>query len=180
MAYLETEVLQDHSKPIALIPPSFAQIIKLLPGDAKDSLETLGAIGKDLILVPVNDHGAVVPGGAHWSLLAYCRAENAFYGYDSIKELNGPATKDLVISLKKALGCSSAAYVRGECLPQFNGYDCGVHTVANAEMRFNVTDELFDSIECYRNNKALGCTSEDFVCGKCLKQHNGYDCGVHI
>lgn len=130
---MEVAQFQTQANQILFIPPAMVQVIKLLDNDANVILDSLGTETKKLILMAVNDHGAVGAGGQHWSLLVYSSDERSFYSFDSLNNGNKTATSMLVASLKKALKCPSAAIVTVACLQQNNYYDCGIHLLANAE-----------------------------------------------
>ncbi|GFR11118.1 sentrin-specific protease 8 [Trichonephila clavata] len=91
-------------------------------------------------MFPVNDCRAqTVPGGTHWSLLAYNASENLFEHYDSYP---GSCNLPVAESLAKILAMFLRNSLKGgqppiiqemSCTQQLNTYDCGMHVICNAE-----------------------------------------------
>ncbi|GBN59738.1 Sentrin-specific protease 8 [Araneus ventricosus] len=139
--YLENEVYKDHKKVLGFVCPQVVQYLKFgLPEDVKSTVEGLELDTKQYILFPVNDCRAqTVPGGTHWSLLAYNASENSFEHYDSYP---GSCNLPVAESLAKVLAMFLRNSLKGghppvihemPCTQQVNTYDCGMHVICNAE-----------------------------------------------
>lgn len=141
IAHLETVTFKDHPE-ILFLQPSQTQVVKLFGVDGAISvLEPLQSQSKEVIICVVNDSVAVKPEsntskgtGGHWSVVAYSKKENCFYSLDSAGSTNWQAASEVMRIMKKALRCTDATIIETPCLRQDNAYDCGVYSLANAEL----------------------------------------------
>lgn len=98
-------------------------------------------IRRKVIFFAVNNNETAQAGGTHWSLLVFSRTEDTFFNFDSLNCQNRGATLKMVEVLKKGLNCTSAVYYEHDCLQQTNGFDCGIHVLANTE---NIVEFFLD------------------------------------
>jgi sentrin-specific protease 8 len=118
---------------------SKSRIHFMLPGIAyfmsqTDDASDLGLqLDHDVVLIPVNNNHGNVVGGTHWSLLVYVRKEEKFYHCDSNGKMNYQAACRFATSLRQLLP-SNGKVLECNVLRQVNGFDCGVHVMATAEV----------------------------------------------
>lgn len=98
-------------------------------------LEPRGFAAARLVLFAVNNNPDVTcaGGGSHWSLLAYSAAGNTFHHYDSMAGSNRQAA-GAVYQAAVAAAPPGARFVEERAPQQVNGYDCGVHVLAVAQL----------------------------------------------
>ncbi|KAJ0266670.1 NEDD8-specific protease 1 [Hirschfeldia incana] len=137
LSYLST--LHTSPRTISLIPPSIAFWISNCPDteSLKDFMKPLRLLDSDLVILPVNDNLNVelAEGGLHWSLLVYYREANSFFHHDSFMGSNRWSAKQLYKAVSPFLSDGDAVYRECSDTPQQkNGYDCGVHLLATAQV----------------------------------------------
>ncbi len=135
----------DSSTRVVFVSPEVSQFLKLVSNaEIPIFLEPLALEeGKDVILFAVNNsNNPDEPGGSHWSLLIYSSQSEEFYHLDSSSGLNSNAARQIACRLhsflsKKMLDLGKAygnlKITEVPVLQQSNGYDCGIHLIANAE-----------------------------------------------
>lgn len=127
-------MFEEYSHKFLFVSPQVTQLLKLSePDDCRLLLEPLRPDQKRLILFPVNDNESSESGGTHWSLLVYSKAEDTFFSFDSMKDVNINSSMKLVQRLQKGLRRPIAELEKHDCLQQTNIYDCGIHVLCNAE-----------------------------------------------
>lgn len=91
---------------------------------------------KKLILIPVNnqDPSATKLGGTHWSLLIFRGVFEHFDSCTSFNHHHAQQLADIIHPFVSGGNPVEAALVEAKCEQQRNGYDCGVHLMANAEL----------------------------------------------
>lgn len=124
---------KEHSTKLLFVPTTVTQCIRIGMDDPRVFLDPLEAENKDLLIFPVNNNDSELPGGTHWSLLVYSKIDDAYYSFDSSSNANVPAMVRLMNVLKVALKTPFSEFIKCPTLQQANGFDCGVHVVANAE-----------------------------------------------
>lgn len=143
--YLHKIIFEDSSK-FCFISPEVSQFLKLVETEEMNCfVEPLDLISKEVILLAVNNAvDPSRPGGSHWSLLAYTSQADHFYHFDSSSGINGEdariLSKKMHTYLKSRSNKESSSFhksvpfteVHG-VLQQSNGYDCGIHVLANAK-----------------------------------------------
>lgn len=84
----------------------------------------------ELALLAVNDNpdAEQAEGGSHWSLLAYCAADNTFRHYTSLRGLNREAASRVFAAAARP----GSTLVEQATPQQANGYDCGLYVLALA------------------------------------------------
>jgi len=140
--YLHKHIFDDSQK-LCFISPEVSQFLKLV--DAKEIhcfVEPLDLKCKEVILLAVNNAiDPSRPGGSHWSLLAYTAQANHFYHFDSSSGMNDEDARILANKIHQYLNhTTNERNISGlpftevpAVLQQSNGYDCGVHVIANAK-----------------------------------------------
>ncbi|KAG5376381.1 hypothetical protein IGI04_040977 [Brassica rapa subsp. trilocularis] len=132
LSYLSTL----HTSPtISLIPPSIAFWISNCPDteSLKDFIKPLRLLDSD----ELNDNLNVelAEGGLHWSLLVYYKETNSFFHHDSFMGANQWNARQLYKAVSSFVSDGDAAYRECSDTPQQkNGYDCGVHLLATAQV----------------------------------------------
>lgn len=135
----------DSGDKICFISPEVSQFLKLV---SKEEIpvfvEPLGLEAKEVILMAVNnasDPGS--PGGSHWSLLVYSAQARRFFHLDSSPGMNETSARatarkvhEYLVQKERQSGLHlffDFLFTEVEVLRQTNGYDCGIHVLANAE-----------------------------------------------
>ena len=87
-------------------------------------LEPLALASRKLVLLAVNDNADNSgSGGSHWSLLCYHREQNAFFHFDSMRQLNARYAKQLQEKLCRLINCKYAEQLQ-EKLCTFRLINC--------------------------------------------------------
>lgn len=135
MQYMENELYASRRGSLAFVGPDVAQLVKLGAALNVDQvLQSLELERKELILLPVNDCPEFdIPGGCHWSLLAYNRARKSFEHFDSAKGHNHSHAKAIASALAPMLSLREVRVVEVDCLQQHNSYDCGLYVMYNLQ-----------------------------------------------
>ena len=141
--YWRTQCKGDCS--IKVITPSISQLIKSLvevPTDIrKEMLDDVFSDSNDLstnslIIIPVSDEGitAVRRGGSHWSLLVLNSLTKTITHFDSMDSANIVDARLMARILAQYFDQRQfdPEIEIGKCPKQNNGYDCGLHVIANA------------------------------------------------
>lgn len=140
--YLESSKFKGASDKILFVSPQVTQLLKMSEKSEWSSLlDPLRPGKKLLIFFAVNDNESPRSGGTHWSLLVYSRLHDTFFSFDSLNNFNNVTTRKLYHILRNALGLSEANLQTLPCANQSNGYDCGIHLLANVE---NICDFFLD------------------------------------
>lgn len=134
----------EESQKVCFISPEVSQFLKLV-GNQEVScfVEPLDLASKEIITVAVNNAtDPSQPGGTHWSLLVYSSQANTFYHLDSSSGMNNSDARMLSKKIYHYLkSCDKSGKVTDPLsflevpgiLQQSNGYDCGIHLLANAK-----------------------------------------------
>ncbi|XP_065158467.1 sentrin-specific protease 8 [Atheta coriaria] len=133
--YLETYKYKQYS--MLFIPPQVTQCIKIMePSEIGAFLNPLDAESKDFIFFALNNNEQTeVSGGSHWSLLVYSFPERKCFHFDSSRGANQKQAVEMSSKVLKFLKVDTYnGFVEARTLPQVNGYDCGVHVLAQCEM----------------------------------------------
>ena len=77
-----------------------------------------------------NNQDPASAGGSHWSLLIFSSRSQCFYHLDSSSGMNTSEARSLSDKLGKYMG-ASRTMVQVPVAQQTNGYDCGLHCIAN-------------------------------------------------
>ena len=138
---MHRQVLKSDAR-VLLMAPQVTQLVKYASMDL-DS-ESRKALLKDvfktedeleLILFPLNDHDihSMRHGGHHWSLLVL--HDKSFTHFDSSPSSGHEYDARVVAEVVSGhlFGDETTEVKKGVCLRQDNGYDCGIHVMANAE-----------------------------------------------
>lgn len=135
MQYMENELYASRRDSLAFVGPDVAQLVKLGAALNVDQvLKSLELERKELIMLPVNNCQEFdIPGGCHWSLLAYNRPRKIFEHYDSSKGHNHPHAKAIACALAPMLALREVRVVEVDCLQQNNSYDCGLYVMYNLQ-----------------------------------------------
>jgi len=132
--YLTREVLLEEVTNIKIVGPEMAQLLKMC--SYEDLPNLLGDLSRyNFVFFPVNnadDPEQVTIAGSHWSLLVYSRGENVLAHFDSSFGSNNNSAEALARHVSNAITPKPVFTCRG-CAPQINGYDCGLHVLANIE-----------------------------------------------
>ncbi|KAL0750863.1 hypothetical protein Bca101_032866 [Brassica carinata] len=136
MFYLSTL----HTSPtISVIPASIAFWISNCPDaeSLKDFMKPLRLLDIDLVILPVNDNLNVEleEGGLHWILLVYYKETNSFFHHAYFMGANQWNARQLYNAVSLFVSDGDAAFREcGDTPQQKNGYDCGVHLLATAQV----------------------------------------------
>jgi len=140
LEYLRTEVHSEDCPgeiKMKFFGPEVTQCIKLsIISDAEVLFGNVEAASKfSFMFWPLNnsDNPNQFSGGTHWSLLVYSRPENIFAHFDSSSGLNNEQADALYQKLSKLITPKASLQHRG-CEIQENSYDCGLHTICNAQI----------------------------------------------
>eukprot|EP00240_Pyramimonas_obovata_P007727 CAMPEP_0118924856 /NCGR_PEP_ID=MMETSP1169-20130426/2796_1 /TAXON_ID=36882 /ORGANISM="Pyramimonas obovata, Strain CCMP722" /LENGTH=178 /DNA_ID=CAMNT_0006865995 /DNA_START=844 /DNA_END=1377 /DNA_ORIENTATION=- len=101
--------------------------------DVKQTVASMRLAERPLVFFAVNNNPFVdvAEGGSHWSLLTFWRGR--FFHCDSAAGLNRSVAQQLAAQVGPHLASGSASkVVDAKTVQQVNGYDCGVHVMANA------------------------------------------------
>jgi sentrin-specific protease 8 len=159
-SFLTTEKIKSNK--VLFMNPSTMILLAFIedPHELAEALSDLQLSKRDLVFIPINNNSDVTQaGGSHWSLLIFERHHNTFYYLDSAHEMNRlPASHtaaklvpllhpELVNPKKnhssKGLFHFGSPHVGDDKQTRFhivnspqqdNGYDCGVYTIASAEL----------------------------------------------
>ena len=136
----------DSGDRVCFISPEVSQFHKLATNaEISIFLEPLALENKDVIVLAVNNAANPdQPGGSHWSLLIYSAQSEEFYHFDSSSGMNSGDARPIAARLHSFLQkkksdlsgmkvASRLAITEVSVLQQSNGYDCGIHTIANAD-----------------------------------------------
>jgi len=109
------------------------------PGDAAMILEALHLPNKMVVCLAINDNRQLemAGGGSHWALLAFHRATQTFHLFDSLGASPSMirCAKASAEALSVAVGATEASFEVEMAMPrQTNGCDCGVYTMAVAQL----------------------------------------------
>ncbi|XP_040269616.1 sentrin-specific protease 8 [Bufo bufo] len=130
--FLASKLPPSTTEKVALLSPEVSQFIKCCGTDAREFLEPLELLKKELVLLPVNDNAGTEAGGTHWSLLAYLRSVREFLHYDSAPGTNAPHARLMAKNLSSLL-VGNPCYREEEAPAQHNSYDCGMYVVCVAQ-----------------------------------------------
>lgn len=153
LEYLEQVVFKENSN-LLFVSPEVVQCLKFVSRQEMDIfLEPLNAKKKLFIFFPFNDNNEVKAGGNHWSLLVFSRPESTFFHFDSLNSESLRSCVPFVCELAAAIDCPEFNLQSGECAKQTNGYDCGVHVLANVDClaRRALTYGCIDDVEQSEN-----------------------------
>lgn len=134
--YLSQDVYKDDGR-ILFVSPEVTQCLKMVSaGEVEMFLGPVNAREKQIIFFALNDNARNAAGGSHWSLLVWCKPVGTFFHFDSSSPANHYVGEELLAKLKVFLDCPSSmpALKEAKCLQQSNGYDCGIHVIAQAEL----------------------------------------------
>ena len=127
--------------------PEVSQFLKLVSSNEEFSIfvAPLNLEAKDVIVLAVNNSDdPSKPGGSHWSLLVYTLQARHFYHFDSSSGMNESASRaiakniyNFLVKTERDKGEKSSFDFLFTEVPnvvqQSNGYDCGLHAIANAQ-----------------------------------------------
>ncbi|CAN6871231.1 unnamed protein product [Brassica oleracea] len=122
-----------------VIPASIAFWISNCPDaeSLKDFMKPLRLLDIDLVILPVNDNLNVEleEGGLHWILLVYYKETNSFFHHAYFMGANQWNARQLYNAVSLFVSDGDAAFREcGDTPQQKNGYDCGVHLLATAQV----------------------------------------------
>jgi len=136
--YFQNDVFSALADHVVFISPEVTQFIKLSGAEELPIfLEPLNLPSKDLVFLAVNDQEDMErAGGSHWSLLVYSRKLDACVHYDSASSNEHTARKlaKKISMFVNNTGSTSVKFIEGSLSQQTNSSDCGVYTVAVAEL----------------------------------------------
>lgn len=135
--YLENVTYKEYSEQLALLNPCCTKLIKFSKDcDVKEIIQCLSLQKKNYIFNAIND--GTITGwntGTHWSLLVFSRPNKTFYYYDSLRGYNSDHAHEVAKKLIPHLGLRDPAdFLQQECPQQSNGFDCGLHIIANVDI----------------------------------------------
>lgn len=114
--------------------PEVTQCIKLIEAEQLSViLDPLALSSHTAVFLPVNNNqDPDSPGGSHWSLLVLDNRNKIFYHLDSLSGANYSEAKALAGKISQYEGIT--LNIREvPVTQQKNGFDCGVHCLANAD-----------------------------------------------
>lgn len=137
-AYFELLMTEKyHESDVLLLPGSMAFFMSHAGADdVLRQLQELQAFDKLLIVLAMNDNSDVhlAEGGSHWTLLAFCKQEKAFWHCDScVPSGNGGAARALADKMQAAYG-DMYKFMEVAVPQQQNAYDCGMHVLVTADV----------------------------------------------
>ena len=135
--YLERTVA--HKFKVNYINPSTSQMAKFLSSEELISmLGDLNLQNSDFSFIAVNNnYSADDPGGSHWSLLFFNRADKTFTHFDSLVQSNAASADILVNKFKHIFKCPEGVTIHKECPQQANCFDCGVYVISFTDFLSN-------------------------------------------
>lgn len=129
--YLTQQYQKDGNTPLLFMNPPLTQLLRMEnPTNYCTFLDTVDAKNYSFVFFPLNNCDSLVsPGGTHWSLLVYSRADQMCYHYDSSSTfINSFIAFDFTMNLiKYFLGKPRRRYNEMISPYQTNGHDCGLH-----------------------------------------------------
>ena len=133
--YLERTFVNKFKSKVCYLNPSTSQMAKFLSyEELAPMLEGLNLSGVDFAFIAVNNnYSADNPGGCHWSLLFFDRANGKFSHFDSFHKSNTPSAEIIVNVFKQIFVCSDVIIVDVESPQQVNYNDCGVYVISFAD-----------------------------------------------
>lgn len=152
--YLEVERFRNNPM-LLFVPPQVTQCVKIsAPSEISVFLGPLDSRTRDFIFFALNDNEQTeVSGGTHWSLLVFSYPERQVYHFDSSRGSNQQQAADLGTKVLKYFGVPNFDGVQEtRCLQQNNGYDCGIHVLAQCEHLAQYA---------LKNRRISGCPSLD-------------------
>lgn len=138
LEYLEKEVYPN--KGMLFVSPQVTQCIKQVQKeDLKIFLDPVLNPSHHHIFFALNDSDSLdKPGGSHWSLLIYDRRNDEYFHADSFQGTNSREATKLAHNLHYYFNPSDGnqpPFVKQvRTAQQTNGYDCGLHLLANLEI----------------------------------------------
>ncbi|KAG8468872.1 hypothetical protein KFE25_007390 [Diacronema lutheri] len=156
---------------VLCVGPSEAYMIAQLadPTQLPSLFAPLKLETRQLVLMPVSDHDEPDDaGGTHWSLLAFYRQPpDAFFAFDSLSHLNLRAAEHLARRVAPLLGASHSRVVAVPTPQQQNGYDCGMYTIAIADVCAahvgKDVDEVADAVRSAVTAEAVQRRRKEFI-----------------
>ena len=132
------EICQENfpASGLAFVGPEVTQLVRVAPeGDLEVCLEALQLSSKAAVFLAVNNNPELErPGGSHWSLLVFVRAENSFFHLDSSGGMNCTEARQLKAKLEPLLASDAGStYQEVSVEQQSNGSDCGVHVILHTD-----------------------------------------------
>ncbi|XP_014468948.1 PREDICTED: sentrin-specific protease 8 [Dinoponera quadriceps] len=136
--YLTQQHEKDGNARFLFTNPSLTQLLRMEESPNYCAfLDSVDAKNYDFVFFPLNNCDSLVsPGGTHWSLLVYSRADQMCYHYDSSNDyINSFIAFEFTTNLiKYFLGQSRNRYKEVITPPQNNGHDCGLHVLCLTDM----------------------------------------------
>lgn len=146
----------------SFVGPEVTQFLKMVPqSEIGIFLEPLGLSSKTAVFLAVNSMtDPSKAGGSHWSLLVFEKMKNQFIHLDSCEGSNRGEAKVLATKVGKFL-CPGLppTFLELEATQQINGYDCGIHCIANAQ---NIAAHLKAGNEMLEIKKVEQITISEF------------------
>ncbi|XP_017769513.1 PREDICTED: sentrin-specific protease 8-like [Nicrophorus vespilloides] len=133
--YLEVRKFKNNPT-LLFVPPQVTQCVKITPvQEISVFLNPLDSGTKDFIFFALNDNEQTeVSGGTHWSLLVFSYPEKKIYHFDSSHGSNQYQAMELGSKILLYFGINHCDRIyEPKCLQQNNGYDCGIHVLAQCE-----------------------------------------------
>ena len=130
--YLERTIVNKCNYKVCYLNPSTSQMAKFLSFEELTlMLKGLNLGGADFAFIAVNNnYSAYNPGGFHWSLLFFDRANKKFSHFDSFHKSNSPTAEIVVNVFKEIFMCPDSVIVDVESPQQVNCNDCGVYVIS--------------------------------------------------
>ena len=144
------------------VGPEVAQFLKMVSqNEIGIFLEPLGLSSKTAVFLPVNSMtDPSKAGGSHWSLLVFLKTNNLFIHFDSCEGSNRGEAKILANKVGKYLSPElQLNFLELGATQQVNGYDCGIHCIANAQ---NIAEHLKSGNEIHDLKKVEQTTVSEF------------------
>ncbi|CAJ0952291.1 unnamed protein product, partial [Mesorhabditis belari] len=156
--YIHENLDPDRKEMVTLICAPECEAIKFLPDSVEGIFGSLNLHEKAMVVFIINDnsHPKIANSGSHWSVLAYSRETQYFHHYDSLKNRNDRAAKEVAKHSKSLVRSVEPLQFRSEETPQQqNGSDCGVFALeviqALLEKGLSMLTPIFE-IEQEENN----------------------------
>ena len=133
--YLERTFVNKFKYKVCYLNPSTSQMAKFLSYEELSlMLDGLNLSVADFAFIAVNSNfSADNPGGFHWSLLFFDRANKKFSHFDSFHKSNTPSAEIVVNVFKQIFVCPDSVIVDVESPQQVNCNDCGVYVISFAD-----------------------------------------------